>query len=245
MDLGGRRQQPDRTITNGSANWYSSLCVINQARHPWILGQPLRHRHQDHGADHGPVALRRSSIRPPRTTIQYNSQGGFWIEFELGTTPKTTKHPNTADFHFVLYKHDPNWGNRSAVTRYQSFFPAWFTRNPLSRGGNWMYDNANRPVAPDTPATYGIVWVETSMWDDQYCIDNNLINCKYVEPWCEHCTWTTQAAAETAANSGDNSWYDPGKGWGKAEGAQMIILSGARNRTGTYIGWDETKLLDR
>jgi len=242
VDANGWTWQNDvnssQTITNGSGNWYHSLGAINQARHPWFSDNPFGTVTKTTSPTMG-LSLSPLFYPPCTPTIQYNSQGGFWIVFELGTTNKTTKHPNTADFHFVIYKHDPNWGQRSAVDRYYSFFPAWFTPQSGTRGGNWIYDSGNRPVAPDTPATYGIVWLETSMWDDSYVTSNNLINCKYVEAWCEHCTWTSIGACQTAANSGDNSWYDPGKGWGIAEAAQMIVLSGARNANGTYIGFDE------
>ncbi len=61
---------------------------------------------------------------------------------------KTTKHPNTADFHFVLYKHNPAWGNRSAVQRFQCFFPDWFNRTVA--GGNNFVDMAT-PVTPAFP----------------------------------------------------------------------------------------------
>ena len=242
VDANGWKWQNDvnssQTIANGSANWYRSLGAINQARHPYFSDNPFGTVTKTTSPTMG-LSLSPLFYPPCTYAIQYNSQGGFWIEFELGTTNKTTKHQNTANFHFVIYKHDPNWGQRDAVNRFYGFFPAWFTPQTGTRGGNWILDNSNRPTSPDTPADYGIVWNETSMWDDAYCIDNDIINCKYVEAWCEHCTWTSVSACETAASSGDNSWYDPGKGWGKAEGAQMIILSGARNANQTYIGFDE------
>jgi len=226
------------TITNGSGNWYRSLGAINQARHPYFSDNPFGTITKTTSPTMG-LSLSPLFYPPCAPTIQYNSQGGFWIEFEMGTTTKTTKNPQKAEAHCALYKHDPNWGQRSAIDRFYGFFPAWFTPQSGTRGGNWILDNSNRPTSPDTPADYGIVWQETSMWDDSYCTSNNIINCKYVEAWCEHCTWTTISACQTAANSGDNSWYDPGKGWGIAEAAQMIVLSGARNANGTYIGFDE------
>ncbi|NIM49725.1 MAG: hypothetical protein GTO22_10860, partial [Gemmatimonadales bacterium] len=230
-----------RTIANGSSNWYLSnrqnpnVGVFHQARHPDLSLSPFGSISRTSGAEMG-ISLSPLLYPPCAYAIQYNSQGGFWIEFELGTTPQTTKHPNTADFHFILYRHDPDWGVRSAAKRYYGFFPQWFQQ--VSRGGNWWWD---KNVRPTNPEDFALVYFETYYWDDQYTIDANMYTCKYQEPWCWHLPYLEEATIEQKAlDIPENDVTECiGKGQSVKESAQSTILSGAKNHDGSYIGPDD------
>jgi PKD repeat protein len=228
-DIYGRR-----TIDSSPSNWYFAPYAFNQARHPWLSLNPFGTITKTGEPEMG-VSLSPLFYPPCAYAIQYNGNGGFWIEFELGVTPETTKHPNTGDFHFVLYKHDPEWGNRSAVKRYYEFFPQWFQKK--SRGGNWLLDG----VRPDNPEDFALVYLETYNWDDEWTSSHNIYTCKYQEPWCWHLDWLTEMDLEAAAEDipANDAYYCPAKGQSIKESAQQAILSGCKNPDGTYIGPDE------
>ena len=184
---------------------------------------------------------------PAAYAIEYNSQTGFFIEFELGTTAKTAQHPNTADFHFVFYQHDPKWGNRSAVQRFQSFFPDWFNR--VVSGGNWFVDPGESTMPP-TPEDFRLKFSETCSWDDAYTVAHGLLTVRYQEPWCWH-LWSedpTAVAAETVDtaanwNPGKTGCHCPGnRGYTNIECAQAAFNSADMNPDGTLIGPDESDL---
>ncbi|MCP4351175.1 MAG: hypothetical protein GY795_37400 [Desulfobacterales bacterium] len=84
----------------------------------------------------------------PRTcNIEY-SDGCFSIDFDLGISRKTEKFPSKASACFILYRHDPEWGFRSALKRYYDFAPQYF--NPrVTRGGSWLC--GKKPVMTDSP----------------------------------------------------------------------------------------------
>ena len=120
---------------------------------------------------------------PAAYALEYNKQTGFFLEFELGTTAKTTRHANTADFHFVLYQHTPKWGNRSSVQRYQSFFPVWFDRTVT--GGNWFVDPGETNM-PTTPTDFRMKYSEGVGFADTYTQSNGIYTMRYHEPWAWH-----------------------------------------------------------
>ena len=218
-------------ISTAASDWYFSGYHFHQAEHPdltdWPYGSITKTTSPAMGLSLSPL------FYPPSAyAIQYNGQGGFWIEFELGVTPKTTKHPNTCDFHFVLYKHDPEWGARSAVARYYSFFPQWFQK--VSRGGNWMVDYG---ILPTDPADFALVYFETYLWDTPWTMENNIYTCKYQEPWCWHLHWTVDEIEYYAQDIPENDpYYCPAKGQSIKESAQQAILSTAYDPSGNYVG---------
>jgi len=226
-----------RTIAAGSGNWYFANYHFHQARHPDLSLNPFGAVTKTTSPTMG-LSLSPFFYPPSAYAIQYNSQGGFWIEFELATTSLTTKHPNTADFHFVLYKHDPFWGDRSAVKKFQDAFPAWFAR--AYPGGNWYLDPGTSG-RPTTPSDFALKYQEGYNWSDSWTDANNIYTCKYQEPWCWHLQWTTVAQLEAAAEDTPANAlpYCPAKGQSIAESAQQAILSGNKNPDGTYIGPDD------
>jgi len=62
-------------------------------------------------------------------------EDGFcFVEFDFGLTQKAMKYPSQATFSFIIYKIDPDWGFRDAVSRYYQFYPHLFERR-VDRGG--------------------------------------------------------------------------------------------------------------
>ncbi len=151
--------------TSSKGNWYFANDHFHWSRHPDLSINPYGTITKTASPAMG-LSLTPLFFPPAAYAIEYNVQTGFFIEFELGTTAKTLKHPNTADFHFVLYQHDPKWGNRSAVQRFQSFFPLWFNR--VVSGGNWFIDPSPRSKIPATPEDFRFKFSETCGWDDDY-----------------------------------------------------------------------------
>lgn len=47
---------------------------------------------------------------------------------------KTAKFPQRAKFNFILYRHDPRWGMRSAAQRYYRFYPQSFKKRTTYEG---------------------------------------------------------------------------------------------------------------
>lgn len=52
--------------------------------------------------------------------------GDFGLRYDFGLTRQTHRFPSWAPFSFVLYRHDPEWGLRSAAKRFFTMFPEHF-----------------------------------------------------------------------------------------------------------------------
>ncbi len=61
----------------------------------------------------------------------------LFIAYDFGLVPETTRFPLSADFRFVLYKFDPQWGFRAAWEKLTGIFPAYFTVRSRQQG-LWM-----------------------------------------------------------------------------------------------------------
>jgi len=59
------------------------------------------------------------------------------IAYDFGLVPETTSFPGSADFRFVLYRFDPQWGFRAAWQKLTEIFPAYFTVRSRQQG-IWM-----------------------------------------------------------------------------------------------------------
>jgi hypothetical protein len=115
--------------------------------------------------------------------IVYEKPYGFSIEFDLGLTPRTLKFPNEATARFLLYRHDPRWGIRSAQDRYLRFFPQWYARMPKAPDGLWV---TAIPKDLADPEDFGITYFETYDWSRPYSRGHGILHMKYTEPWCDH-----------------------------------------------------------
>jgi hypothetical protein len=75
-------------------------------------------------------------LHEPRVFLIGASAGGYSISFSLGLTPATKRFPSLAGFRFVIYPVEAAWGVRSALERYQRFFPELYASRAASRHGN-------------------------------------------------------------------------------------------------------------
>ena len=85
--------------------------------------------------------------------IAYQAPYGLQMEYEFGLSPITWKFRNRAPFQFLLYRHDPTWGLRSAFERYYRFFPELFRK--IVRDGMWIDDWEGKRAQLGDPADYG------------------------------------------------------------------------------------------
>ena len=56
------------------------------------------------------------------------------LTFYFGLCADAARNPSSAPFSFVLYRHDPAWGMRSAMERYYRLFPESFLKRPAYEG---------------------------------------------------------------------------------------------------------------
>ncbi len=76
--------------------------------------------------------------KPAHYRLDYN--GGtkqLLITFEFGLAPDTANFPSSADFSFVIYRFDADWGFRSAFDQYTKLFPEHYTVR-IQDQGIWM-----------------------------------------------------------------------------------------------------------
>jgi len=244
---GNRINQPETIDTSSIGNWYFANDVFRGPKHPYLSINPYGAISRTTSPAMG-LSLTPLFYPPQAYAIQYNSQFGFRLEFELGTTPKTLKHPNTAEFHFVLYRHNPAWGQRSAVERFQGFFPAWFDRTVS--GGNWFLDQVGHDAVtghdnlPPTPEDFRLKFGQGTRWDDDYTIAHGILTLREQEPWAWHGFTTDPALVEAETADTSASWsgacHCPGnRGLRNPEAAQAVLNSAAQNPDGSYVGPDD------
>jgi len=121
LDLVGQYRGPSR-----------DHCGWRPLREPGVLGRPERGLHVPSRGGQRPY-LRRYRGHPFIRTRVYRlaydaSRRALEAEFDLGLTPETTAFPSRADFHLLVYPHDPQWGFRDAVERYYRLFPEYAVR---------------------------------------------------------------------------------------------------------------------
>ena len=96
----------------------------------------------------------------PRVFGMVGDAKGMSVRFYLGLSPLPKRFPHRASFVFVLYPVEPAWGFRSALSRYYSFFPDYYTPR-LKRDGLFMFQMGDR--VPANIDQYGFNLVE-SQW---------------------------------------------------------------------------------
>ncbi len=74
------------------------------------------------------------------------------LTFYAGLCAEAGQHPGEFPFSFVIYRHDPAWGMRSAMERYYALFPESFVKRPPFEG-YLNYANLER----FDPATHELV----------------------------------------------------------------------------------------
>lgn len=146
--------------------------------------------------------------KPAHYRLDYN--GGtkqLLITYELGLTTDTLKFPNSADFGFVIYPFDANWGFRSAFEKYANLFPDMFETR-IKDQGIWM------PFAPIS---------EVANWQDfgfkvkggeterQFNAENGIMHFEYSElaSWWQKIDPSMPKTLETAIAMRDQAVANP------------------------------------
>ena len=97
------------------------------------------------------LSLAQRVDQPRFFRIFYDRATGYSIDYNLGLAAETEKFPSSASFHFLIYRHDPNWGMRAAAQRFYDIFPEHFTVR-AQRQGLYCYDV---PVDLPNPEDFG------------------------------------------------------------------------------------------
>jgi len=88
----------------------------------------------------------------------YDSEFGYFLNYEFGLTRAAKKFPGKAAFRFFIYRVDPRWGFRSAAKRYYQFHPQFFVKRAEREGAlsGMANFNAIEPsdVVPPAFATF-------------------------------------------------------------------------------------------
>ena len=71
---------------------------------------------------------------PRAFRLCYDSERGFFVNYEFGLSQATEKFPGKATFQFCVYRIDPQWGFRSAAQRYYESHPEYFVKRVEREG---------------------------------------------------------------------------------------------------------------
>ncbi len=114
-------------------------------------GQNGAHSKYPLGAVTSPTAGLSLAVRmdePVVHRIAYNpALRLFYVAADLGLVAEKTvdgRSLQRAPFRFLLYRHDPAWGFRSALQRYYDFFPEFFTNRVKHEGGWFVWGEVSK-----------------------------------------------------------------------------------------------------
>jgi hypothetical protein len=98
----------------------------------------------------------------------------FYAAIDLGLVPETRKDGrplSKAPFCFLLYRHDPDWGFRSALEGYYRIFPEFFTKRVPREGGWYCWGDVSTTEGA-LEAGFGVHWGpnghDAVKWDNQH-----------------------------------------------------------------------------
>ena len=92
--------------------------------------------------------------QPRLFRIFYDPSTGYCLDYDLGLSAETAKFPSSASFHFLLYRHEPEWGMRAAAQRYYDIFPEFFQVR-AERQGLYCY---GIPTDLEDPEDFGFCY---------------------------------------------------------------------------------------
>ena len=120
-----------------------------------------------------------------------NTSKGLFAEFDLATSPQTTKFTNRAFFKLCSFDFNPGWGMRAALKEYYSIYPESFKKRVVNEG-IWLPFTALRSISEW--ADFGFAFHETS-WGSSDLKDGEripsivsdkgtgVLSFQYTEPW--------------------------------------------------------------
>ena len=98
----------------------------------------------------------------------------FYLAIDFGLVPGQRadgRSLSEAPFRFLVYRHDPAWGFRSAWNRYHDFFPEFFTKR-ASREGGWFVWGDMSKTEGVLDAGFGFHWgplgADAVRWDNAH-----------------------------------------------------------------------------
>jgi len=84
------------------------------------------------------IAIGLDMEKPAHFRLGFDGPSGtLYITYDFGLSPYTANFPKRADFAFVIYRFDPEWGFRSATKAYYDLFPDHFVNRSTDQG-IWM-----------------------------------------------------------------------------------------------------------
>ena len=98
------------------------------------------------------LALAQRVDQPRFFRLFYDPATGYGMDYELGLSAETAKFPSSASFHFLLYRHEPEWGMRASAQRYYEIFPQFFQVR-AERQGLYCY---GVPTDLENPEDFGL-----------------------------------------------------------------------------------------
>src|SRR5262249_48400961 len=209
---------------------YLNATLFHQAYRPAMSRLPI-------AALSGPgwgLAMAQPMNVPRFFRIAYQQPYGFQMEYEFGLSPVTWKFRNRAPFQFLLYRHDPAWGLRSAFERYYRFFPEQFRKTV--RDGMWIDAWEEKRQELGDPADYGIVFNETGAWADEEQRAHDVLSMMYIEPWCDHIEATPDRLEAMAKDTPENRQEARfGRGADLRTNALQLLNSVAYGRDGKIL----------
>ncbi|MDB6025185.1 MAG: hypothetical protein JWM68_1408 [Verrucomicrobiales bacterium] len=90
------------------------------------------------------------AVPPTSPTLFETGAGkdGLFITFKIGLS-QSTQPSNESSFHFIIYRHDPQWGFRSSLQSYYQFFQnPFFTRRAIKLGA-WGWHHPSPSELPN------------------------------------------------------------------------------------------------
>ena len=100
------------------------------------------------------IALAQRMDQPRFFRIFYDAAAGYCMDYELGLSSETAKFASSASFHFILYRHEPEWGMRAAAQRFYEIFPESFQVR-AERQGLYCY---GVPTDLKNPEDFGLCY---------------------------------------------------------------------------------------
>lgn len=114
----------------------------------------------------------------------------YYIAFDLGLSSVTQKFPSRANFSFIIYKSNPEWGFRSAIRRYYDFYPEFFVKR-VKREGIWL-PGTHILKKIQNPEDYGFMF-HHGLYDVDIGDLLEIYSCEYVAMQIKvHCLYDAQ-----------------------------------------------------
>jgi len=124
--------------------------------------------------------------------LSVEREKGLVAEFDLGLSPQTRKFPNRAYFTLYLFKHDPQWGFRAALTSYYKLQADYFKKRvehegiwlpftPLMTIDNWQDFGFGFHETDHSSRDNGVSPSKVTMLADRQAPE--VYSFQYTEPW--------------------------------------------------------------